>query len=241
MSPSGRKSGTVTSQLQIGELSVELVQKPVKNLRLSVHSPEGRVRVSAPHYVSLDTIRYFIASRLDWIRKQQSRLRAQPRVPVREYKDGEQHYFAGRAYVLRISERDAAPGLRLVADALELSIRPNSSGDRRRAIIDAWYRSEIKRALPVIIKKYEQLMGVSVVEFGIKRMKTRWGTCNTVARRIWLNLELVKKPPQCLEYVVVHEMVHLLERSHNKRFDRLMDRYLPDWRIHRAELNRLAL
>jgi hypothetical protein len=227
--------------LQFGNLAVELVQKKVKNLRLSVHSPEGRVRVSAPYYVSLSTIRVFIASRLDWIQQQQSRLRTQPHEPVREYNEGERHYYGGRAYGLRIIERDAAPGLKLVDDSMELSVRPNSSRDKRQAILYEWYRAQMKQVLPEIIEKYEVLMGVRVAEFGVKRMRTRWGTCNTVAQRIWLNLELAKKPAACLEYVVVHEMTHLLERSHNKRFVRLMDQFMPDWRECRAELNQLAL
>ena len=237
----GRKSSTDTSCLQFGDLAVELVQKKIKNLRLSVHSPEGRVRVSAPCYVSLSTIRVFIASRLDWIQQQQIRLRAQTHEPVREYNEGEHHYYGGRAYGLRIIERDAAPGLKLVDDSMELSIRPNSSRDKRQAVLYEWYRAQMKQVLPEIIEKYEVLMGVSVAEFGVKRMRTRWGTCNTVAQRIWLNLELAKKPAACLEYVVVHEMTHLLERSHNKRFVRLMDQFMPDWRECRAELNQLAL
>jgi hypothetical protein len=230
------------SQLQFGDLSVDVIHRKLnKNLRLSVHPPEGRVRVSAPYFVSLNTIRVFIASRLDWIQQQQIRVRALPCEPVHDYKDGERHYFAGRAYGLRITERDAVPSLRLVHDSLELGVRPHSSRDRREAVINEWYRAQLKQTLPDIIEKYELLMGVRVAEFGVKRMKTRWGTCNPVARRIWLNLELAKKPAACLEYVVVHEMTHLLERSHNQRFVKLMDQFMPEWRHCKAELNQSAI
>jgi hypothetical protein len=227
--------------LQFGDLSVDVVQRKLnKNLRLSVHPPQGRVRVSAPNSVSINTIRAFVSSRLDWIQQQQIRVRALPCEPEHEYKEGERHYFAGQAYGLRIIERDAAPSLRMAEDNLELSIRPHSSRDKRKAVVYEWYRAQMKQALPAIIEKYETLMGVSVTEFGVKRMKTRWGTCNTAAQRIWLNLELAKKPLACLEYVVVHEMTHLLERSHNQRFVKLMDQFMPDWREHKAQLNQLV-
>lgn len=232
---------TATCQLLIGELSVDVVQKKVKNLRLSVHSPEGRVRVSAPCTMSLASIRVFIAARLGWIQKQQHRLRSQGHEPEREYSDGESHYYQGRVYGLMVTEHQAAPSVKLGDDTLELSVRPCSTRSRRQAILNEWYRAQMKRVLPEIIEKYEAIMGVHVAEFGVKRMKTRWGTCNPRAQRIWLNLELAKKPVACLEYVVVHEMTHLLEKSHNQRFTRLMDRFMPDWRLYKAELNRATI
>lgn len=238
MSLFSRKAGVDSSRLEFGDLSVDVARKKVKNLRLSVRSPDAHVRVSAPYYVSLEAIRMFVASRLDWIQKQQTRIRALPREPEYQYEEGESHYFAGSAYELKIAEGSAAPRLQLLDGTMMLRIRRDSSRDKRQAVLYDWYRAWMKRALPEIIKKYELHMGVDVAEFGVKRMKTRWGTCNTAARRIWLNLELAKKPVSCLEYVVVHEMTHLLERGHNKRFNRLMDQFLPDWRERRAELNR---
>jgi hypothetical protein len=227
--------------LQLGDLSVDVVQRKLnKNLRLSVHPPQGRVRVSAPNSVSINTIRAFVVSRLDWIEQQQIRLRALPCEPEHEYQEGELLYFAGQSYRLKVIERNAAPYLSLLGDSLELGVRPHSSRDKREAIVYEWYRAQVKQALPAMIEKYEILMGVRVAEFGVKRMKTRWGTCNTAAQRIWLNLELAKKPLACLEYVVAHEMTHLLERSHNQRFVQLMDQFMPDWRTHKAQLNQLA-
>ena len=241
MSLFSRHSRAGRSRIQCGDLSVDVVQRKLnKNLRLSVHPPQGRVRVSAPHSVSLNTIRAFVASRLDWIQQQQIRVRALPCEPEHQYEEGECHYFAGQAYRLNIIERDAAPALRLLDDSLELCIRPDSTRNKRETVLHEWYRAQMKQTLPAMIEKYETLMGVNVAEFGVKRMKTRWGTCNTAAQRIWLNLELAKKPLACLEYVVVHEMTHLLERSHNQRFVKLMDQFMPDWREHKAQLNQLA-
>jgi predicted metal-dependent hydrolase len=184
----------------------------------------------------------FELSRLGWIRRQQARFAAQPRQSEREMVHGESHYVWGRRYRLMIEERDAPPQVRIHGGSkLVLQVRPGAAADKRRAILNAWYRAELKARIPDLIAKWGPLIGVQVTEWRIKRMKTRWGTCNIEAQRIWLNLELAKKPPHCLEYVLVHEMVHLLEQHHNERFRALMDQFMPQWQLYRDELNRAPL
>lgn len=222
-------------------MDVEVVQKNIKNVHLSVYPPKGRIKVSAPEAMSVETIRVFVISKLGWIQKQQKKIRAQDREAPREYINRESHYFYGKRYLLKIIEHPAPPRVEIQHQTIALYIRPGASVKKRQTILHEWYRQQLKNAIPGIILKYEKLMTVEVHEFGVKRMKTRWGTCNTVANRIWLNLELAKKPVECLEYVVVHEMAHLIERSHNSRFVALMDKYIPKWRFCRDELNRLPI
>jgi len=206
-----------------------------------VYPPKGRVRVSAPESMEMDTIRVFVISKLGWIKKQQNKICSQEREASREFLDRESHYFFGKRYLLKVTEQEAPALVQLNHDTLELSIRPDTLLVKRQAILYEWYRTQMKLLLPDIIKKYEKLMCVEVSEFGVKRMKTKWGTCNPAAKRIWLNLELAKKPIECIEYIVVHEMAHLLERTHNDRFVMLMDKFMPKWRFHRDELNKLPV
>jgi len=227
--------------LKLNDLDVEVVKKDIKNVHLSVYPPKGRVKVSAPKSMEIDTIRVFVISKLGWIKKQQNKICSQEREASREYLDRESHYFFGKRYLLKVVENKAPPIVKLKHNILELSIRPDTPLVKRQAILYEWYRAQMKLVLPDVIKKYEKLMGVEVSEFGIKRMKTKWGTCNPAAKRIWLNLELAKKPIECIEYIVVHEMSHLLERTHNDRFVALMDRFMPKWRFYRDELNRLPV
>ena len=231
----------MTTKIQLGDIVADVTLKDIRNVRLSVHPPRGAVRISAPLRMNLDAIRFFALSKLDWIRKQQQRLRDRERAIQREPPDREGHYFLGKRYLLEVIELDAAPRVAIRHDTLVLQVRPGAADDRKQSVIDAWYRQQLKARLPEVIEKWESVIGVQVAEWGIKKMKTRWGTCNIGARRVWLNLELARKPPQCLEYVLVHEMVHLLERRHNHRFRSLMDRYLPDWRLYQDELNRAPL
>jgi len=228
-------------QLIFGATTVDVVQKNIKNLHLSVYPPAGRVRISAPIRMKLDTIRVFVLSKLGWIKKQQARLKNQKREVPREFLDRESHYFNGKRYLLRVEEVNAPPKVALQHSIIELTVRPNTNTTRREQILDDWYRAKLKETLPNLIKKWEGKMGVNVQEFRIRKMKTRWGTCISRARRIWLNLELAKKPAECLEYVVVHEMAHLLERGHGDKFVSLMDKLMPKWRFFRAELNRLPI
>lgn len=227
--------------LKLGDMSVDVVRKNIKNIHLSVYPPAGRVRVSAPNRIGNDALRVYVISKLDWIRKQQDKIRKQPRETPREYINRESHYFRGERYLLSVIERNTSPCVELLHSTIRLYVRPGASFEKRRDVIDEWYREQLKQILPEIIRRYEKAIGIKVREFGIKKMKTRWGTCNAKARRIWLNLELAKKPIECLEYIVVHEMAHLIEPTHNARFVAVMDKYMPKWKFYKAELNRLPV
>jgi hypothetical protein len=232
---------TMTLRRLPGGITVEVTLKDIRTLRLSVHAPDGRVKVSAPAAMPEDLIRTFVLDRLGWIEKHRQRLATRESRAAPGYTDGESHLFSGRRYTLRIVERRAPARVELGHDTLVLQVRPGASAERRRSVLDAWYRQQLKAAVPALIAGYQPRLGVQVDEFGVKRMKTRWGTCNPRARRIWLNLELAKKPPECLEYIVVHEMMHLLEPHHNARFHALMDRFLPHWRLHKDRLNSMPV
>jgi len=227
--------------LTIGNIYVEVIQKEIKNVHLSVYPPTGRVRIAAPLRMDLDTIRAFAISKLSWIRKQQTKLLNQEREAPREFLSGESHYYFGKRYLLKVIHHRAAPQVILRHDTIELYIRAGASLAAKEAVLSEWYRNRLKETVPALIAKWEKEMGVMVEEYGIKRMRTKWGTCNANASRIWLNLELAKKPIQCLEYIIVHEMVHLLERSHNEIFVAYMNRFLPRWRFVKDELNRLPI
>ncbi|HEV2480052.1 MAG TPA: SprT family zinc-dependent metalloprotease [Puia sp.] len=225
----------------LGNVKIELVQKGIKNLHLSVLPPYGHVRISAPLHLSNETIRLYAISKLPWIKLQQQKIRNQERESPREFTNRETHFFHGRKYLLRIIERDAPAGVIVNSKYLDLYVRPNTSPSSRQRIVEDWYRKEMKTLIPPYIKKWEKIIPVKVREVSIKQMKTHWGTCNIEAKRIWLNLELAKKPLRCLEYILVHEMVHLLERHHNDRFMAYLDKYMPQWKSRKDELNRLPI
>ena len=231
----------MVSRLEIGEIDVDVVFKDIKNVHLSVYPPTGTVRISAPSRMSLDTIRAFAVSKLNWIKKQQSKIQQQPRETVREYVDRESHYLWGARYLLKVIEIDQRPAVELEHRRMLLHVRPGAERPKRRDVVEAWYREQIKEAVTPLLAKWQPVMGVNVEKFYVRRMKTKWGSCNITAGTIRLNTELAKKPPECLEYVVVHEMVHLLERHHNARFRALMDEFLPQWQHYRDELNRAPL
>jgi predicted metal-dependent hydrolase len=201
----------------------------------------GRVRISAPLRMDLDTIRVYAISKLGWIKKQQQKMRDQERESPREYLDRESHTLWGKRYLLKVIEKDAAPAVELKHNKMVFQIRPDTSVVRKQAILEEWYREKLKEAVPALIAKWEPLMGVKVGRFFVQRMKTRWGSCNHRSMNIRLNTNLAKKPPECLEYIVVHEMVHLLEPTHNSRFMSLMDQFIPKWRFYKEELNRLPV
>lgn len=230
------------ARIEVSGISVEIVRKDIKNLHLGVYPPAGRVRVAAPLRLDDEAIRLAVVSRLAWIRRQRAAFIRQDRQSRREFVSGESHYFAGRRYRLDVVERDAPPSVRVRNNSwLELSVRPGADLRTREVVLHRWYRGHLRNELPRLLARWEPEFGIPVAEVRIRRMKTRWGSCNPKARRIWLNLELAKKPPSCLEYVFVHEMAHLIERHHNERFHALMDRHLPQWRIRRAELDRAPL
>lgn len=218
-------------RLPVGDLQVEIVRKKIKNLHLAVYPPDGHVRVAAPFHVSDDAVRSAVLTRWSWIKRQQARMLHQPRYSPREYVTGESHYYQGHRYLLRVFEEDSTPRVALPNHTtINLYVRPGSDLARRQSVMRAWQRARIKEEIPPLIAKWEPQLGVSVAEWGVKLMKTKWGTCSIQARRIWLNLDLIEKPPHCLEYVVVHEMAHLLERSHGPRFVAILDKHLPTWR-----------
>ena len=229
------------SQIKLGDIPVDVVLKAIKNVHLSVHPPTGRVRIAAPKRMSIDTIRVFAISKLDWIKQQQTKLREQERETPREYVDWESHYVWGKRYLLTVSESDEPPSVELKHSRMVLRMRPGTDERRRQALMEAWYREQIKQAVPLLLARWQPLMGVRVERFFVQRMKTKWGSCNHKARTIRLNTELAKKPAECLEYIVVHELVHLLEPTHNARFVALMDRFMPKWQFHRQVLNRLPV
>jgi predicted metal-dependent hydrolase len=226
-------------QLELGNISIEVEQKDIKNIHLSVYPPYGKVRIAAPSKMKMDTIRIFAISKLPWIKEQQKSLLAQERESPREFINRESHYFMGKRYLLKLIEHDAAPKVEIDHKYIHLYVRPATDQAKRREILEGWYRMKLKEMVPDLITKWEKKIGVQSNEYGIKRMKTKWGTCNTEAKRIWLNLELARKPVECLEYIIVHELIHLLERSHNARFVRYMDEFMPKWQFYRDELNRL--
>jgi len=226
----------------VSGVQVEIVRKNIKNLHLGVYPPTGRVRVAAPLMVSNEAVRLAVIGKLGWIRRQKAKFELQPRQSAREMVSGESHYFSGKRYRLRVY---AAKGLAKVLvksdSTMELYAPPGASVTERQKVMLNWYRRYLREALPPLLEKWQKRLGVTVSEYGIKRMKTKWGTCNPDARRIWINLELAKKSSACLEYVVVHELVHLLARHHDERFVRTMDEFLPRWRVLRQELNGLPL
>lgn len=233
---------TDTHRITVGGIAIQVVRKDIKNLHLGVYPPHGRVRVAVPLVVSIDAVRLAVIEKLEWIKRQKARFAEQPRQSQREMVNGESHYFMGRRYRLRVHEQDdpARVVLRGIA-SLDLFVRPGTDGEQREAVLLRWHRDQLKMLIPPLLEKWQPVLGVQVADWGIKRMKTKWGSCNVDARRVWFNLELAKKPPQCLEYIVVHELVHLLERHHNVRFTVLLDRHMPTWRSAREELNRAPL
>ena len=224
--------------IEIRGVAVEVVRKDIKHLHLGVYPPEGRVRVAAPLHLDDDAVRLAVISRLAWIRRKRAEFERQDRQSRREYVTGESHYFEGRRYRLDVVVSGGRNGIRLRDKAwLEMRVGPGTGRDAREARLYRWYRLQLRRRIPSLVAEWETKLGVRVAEWRLRRMKTRWGTCNCEARRIWLNTELAKKPIRCLEYVVVHEMVHLIERSHNERFRTILDRVLPGWRQRLDELN----
>ena len=231
----------MVTQFHLGEIAVDVVKKDIKNIHLSVYPPAGRVRISAPLRMDIDTIRVFAITKLAWIKSQQQKLRAQEREMPREYLDRESHYVWGKRYLLKVEEKDAAPEVELKHSKMILRVRPATSYERKQEILEAWYREQLKEAVPALFAKWEPLMGVKVGKLFVQKMKTKWGGCSPDTSSIRLNTDLAKKPPECLEYIVVHEMAHLLEPTHNSHFIALMDQFMPKWRFYKEELNRLPV
>lgn len=233
---------TEAHQIIVGDMHVEVVRKPIKNLHVGVYPPHGRVRVAAPLSVNDDAVRLAVVTRMGWIKRQHAKFDAQPRQSARSFVSGESHYFLGQRYRLTLIEMPGAGHVHIRnGGRLELQVRPGSDQAARERVFLSWYRQELRSRAAPVIEYWAAAMEVPLPAWGIKRMKTKWGTCNVEGRRIWLNLEIIKKPPQCLEYVVVHELAHFFERNHSDRFVALMDKLFPQWRTVRDELNAAPL
>lgn len=228
--------------LKVNGIDVQVVRKKIKNMHLSVCPPDGHVRVSAPDHITDDNIRLAVISRLGWIKQQQKSFQQQARQSDREYISGERHYFLGRAYRLKLIEQagkqSVVPGK---SAELNMFVRPGTSVASKAKLMDSFYRQELKKIVPELLSQWEPVVGDSPEFWGIKKMKTKWGSCHSVTKRIWLNLELAKKPVSCIEYILVHELVHLLEPSHNAHFAALLGQFLPNWTSRRDELNALPV
>lgn len=229
------------SQIKLGEITVDVTLKDIKNIHLSVHPPTGHVRVSAPSHMNLETIRVFAISKLGWIKQQQKKLLEQERETPREFLNRESHYVWGKRYLFQVVEADEAPFVELSHGLMVLNVRPGSDESKKQAIVEEWYRDELRKTATKLIAKWQTRLGVESERLFVQKMKTKWGSCNPARRTIRLNTELAKKPRPCLEYIVVHELVHLIEPTHNERFRALMDRFMPKWTNHRQTLNRLPL
>ncbi len=231
----------MVTQMELGGVVLDVVRKDIKNIHLSVYPPTGRVRLAAPARMKLDTIRLFAIAKLGWIRQQQRKLSEQERESPREYVDRESHYVWGKRVLMKLVEVDAPASVQLRHTKLLVTVRPGTDHASRAAIVSNWYRQILKAEVPGLIATWAPRMGVEVNGFYVQQMKTKWGSCNPIARTLRLNTELAKKPKDLLEYVVVHEMLHLVEPTHGERFMALMERHYPKWREARVELNELPL
>ncbi|MFI8774532.1 M48 family metallopeptidase [Gordonia sp. NPDC062954] len=232
---------TASAYLSIRGIDVDVIYKDIKNLHIGVYPPLGRVRVAAPKRLDDDQVRLAVIQRLPWIKRQREQLKAAPRQTEREMTTGESHYIWGVRKRLKVVERPGRAHFEPEGDRLVLYVPPETDAEKRRNYLDQWYREQLRHALPDLITTWENKLGVTVPKWSIRRMKTKWGSCNRETRHIWFNVELAKKHPDCLEYIVVHEMTHYFERNHGERFTTLMDQHLPDWRSRRDQLNAAPL
>ena len=227
----------IMDELIVDDISIEITRKRIKHLYLRITSPTGEVKISSPRNMSQEYIRSFVISKIDWIRNQQVKVRSRKRAEPAKYVTGEKLYFDGKELELSVIAYAGNPKAIVSGESMILYVRDVLDKDGTKRLVERFYRKHLKKLIPEYITKWEPVMGVKVNFFNVKRMKTKWGTCNTRRGRIWLNLELAKKDRKLLEYVVVHEMVHLLERNHSKRFYGFMDEFMPEWKELRKELN----
>ncbi len=232
---------TKNFHIEVSGIQVNVIKKDIKNIHLAVYPPTGRVRLSSPLSMKRESLRLFIIDKLGWIKKHIRNMNSQIREPEREYIQGESHWVEGQRYLLNIIERDSAPQVEIRNKKyIDLYVRPGSDKARREEVMREWYRDRLKKQIPELIPKWEKKLDVQIDDWGVKLMKTKWGSCNVDEKRIWLNLELAKKPKHCLDYVVLHEMIHLKERHHNERFKALLDQHMPGWRNVKEELNEVV-
>ena len=228
-------------QILVANIPVEVVKKNIKNLHLSVLPPDGKVRVSAPEALSDEAITMFVRTKIGWIRKQQEKFELQPRQSERQYVSGETLYVWGRQYFLRVEYSYKGNSLVLSGDNAILTVRKESTVKQRETFVNEWYRTLLKAEVEKYLPKWEKITGLQCSSWQSKYMTTKWGTCNTSTGKIWLNLQLAKKPIECLEYVILHELVHLKIRNHGTEFVAEMNRYMQNWREIRNQLNESKL
>ncbi|MDE1902067.1 MAG: M48 family metallopeptidase [Alphaproteobacteria bacterium] len=231
----------MSQQIKLGALAIDIEFKNIKNVHLGVYPPHGRVRIAAPKGTSLDRIRVFAISQLSWIKKQQAKLREQLRETPREYLNRESHFVWGKRFLLKVVREEAPPFIELQHAKMILHVRPSASSDKCKAEVEQWYRDQIKKVAPRIIEKWEKILRLKVKAIYVQRMRTMWGSCSPARKAIRLNTDLAKKPRQCLEYIILHEMIHLIEPTHNARFVSLMDKHMPRWPLLRRRLNDLPV
>lgn len=228
--------------ITIGTVEIDVVRKDIKNMHLAVYPPHGRIRLAAPIKTDHEVVRLFAISKLGWIKKHVKSFKEQPRESPRSYVSGESHYYQGKRYLLDVIERNGFNKIELNGNKkIKMFVRPETTESKRAEVLKEWYRNQLKAQIPELLERWEKVIGVKTNDWGVKQMRTKWGACNIEAKRIWLNLELAKKPPICLEYIIVHELVHLLERHHNDRFVAYLDRFMPKWRLYRDQLNELPV
>ena len=224
--------------IDVRGIEVEIERKDIKNLHIGVYPPNGRVRAATPLHLDNEAVRLAVVSRLSWIKKQQESFKHQERQSKREMITGESHYFKGKRYRLDVVESEGRQEVRLINNkTMQIKVQPGTDRDKRLALLQKWYRQQLRNVINELRPIWEQKMELEIAELKIKIMKTKWGSCNIEDQRIWLNLELAKKPVSCTEYILVHEMIHFFERHHTERFRQLMEYYLPDWRLRKDELN----
>lgn len=229
-------------QIMVGDYTIDVVRKDIKNLHLAVYPPHGRIRIAVPKQLDDETIRLHLVTKLAWIKKHIARFEQVERLSQREYITGESHYLEGRRYLLNVIPDSNINMIKIRGNThIDLYEKPGTPIVHRPLMMQEWYRARLKARIEPLIRKWQEIIGVQIKEWSVKKMKTRWGTCNIKAKRIWINLELAKKPEDCLEYIIVHELLHLIEKHHNDNFKALMDKYLPDWRVRKDLLNRLPL
>lgn len=229
---------TEENKIEICNLEIDTVRKDIKNIHLGIYPPNGRIRVAAPLKTTDETIKLLVISRMKWIQKQQLKFNRQERQTKREYVSGESHFFMGNRYLLNVVQTTSKPEVVIKRKTrIDMYVHPETTLKKREELMDKFYRSELKKRIPILVKKWEKITGVDVKEFKIKKMKTKWGTCNPKYQRVWFNLELAKKPLHCLEYVLVHEMTHFVERNHTKEFKLLLKSSMPNWTHYKDELN----
>lgn len=234
----------MNTKISINNIVIDIVRKDIKNLHLAVYPPEGRIRIASPQRMSDDALRLFAISKIPWIKKHQASFKEQQRQTIRQYITGESHYLKGSRYRLNVIEQKAPLPNKVVLrnkKYIDLFVRGKSSLEQKANVLNEWYRQLLKKDISILVDKWQKKIGVEVTHWGVKQMKTKWGSCNTDKKNIWLNLELAKKPIHCLEYIVVHELLHLIERKHNDIFISYLDKYLPNWKFLRDELNKLPV